>query len=595
MSKETYQHLEALRRLMDSKGVDAVIVPGTDPHHSEYVSDHWKFRRWLTGFNGSNGTAVVTKRHAALWTDSRYFLQAEQQLQESGFELCREGIDGEPTVEQWLADHLRGDAMVAVDGRLFSMMEANRLENFCGENGFLFAPNFYPADELWHDRPERPMNPVSVHDEDLAGETVASKVERVMERVHAYGCDSLLVTSLDDIAWLLNIRGTDVAFTPVAIAFAYVSDRDRVLFIDDKKVTREVKEHLNKYNVRVRDYDDVEHFLERRSQDNVILLDPNRVSDTLGQALMCGKVYAASPVAALKAVKNDVQLAGFRAAMERDGAALVRMFKWLEENVAGGTLTELDVDARLRQERAMSDMYRGDSFGMIAGYKEHGAIVHYSATAATAATLKPTGLLLVDTGGQYLDGTTDITRTITLGDTTATERRDYTLVLQGHLALARAQFPTGTCGVQLDALARMPLWQQGMGYLHGTGHGVGHYLGCHEGPHSIRMDLNGTALQPGMVTSNEPGVYKAGRYGIRIENLMAVTRGESSEEFGDFLRFETLTLFPYDARLIDLEMLTPQEVEQINDYHRTVEQRLAPHLTADEAAWLHEKCRALPK
>ncbi|MBP5562223.1 MAG: aminopeptidase P family protein [Muribaculaceae bacterium] len=588
----TTEHLEALRQLMKKKNVDAVIVPGTDPHHSEYVSDHWKFRDWLTGFTGTNGTAVVTAQDAGLWTDSRYFLQAEQELAGSGFELHREAIPGEATIEEWLAANLGEDAMLALDGRLFSLLDVNRYENFCAENGFMFAPDFPMADLLWQDRPARPMSKAFVHDEALAGETVDEKVERLVEKIEEQGCDSMFIAALDEIAWLYNLRGSDVACTPVAIAFAYVSDRDRVLFIDEEKLTPEVKAHLDKYKIRVREYDDVERFLTHRNSDNMILLDPNTVSDAMGQALLCGKVYAASPINALKAVKNETQIEGFRKAHERDGVALVRLMRWLEQAVPGGNVTELDVAAHAIEERSREEYYRGDSFEMIAGYKEHGAIVHYSATPDSAATLAPDGLFLIDTGGQYLDGTTDITRTITLGNPTEQERHDYTLVLKGHLALARAQFPVGTCGVQLDALARMPLWLEGLGYGHGTGHGVGHFLGCHEGPHSIRTNLNPVALRPGMVTSDEPGLYKAGEYGIRIENLLLVVEGEENE-FGHFLRFENLTLFPYDSRLIDLRMLTPDEVEQINAYHRLVYERLSPALTAEEQAWLTDKCRPL--
>lgn len=586
-------NLEALRELMRNKGVDAVIIPGTDPHQSEYVSNYWKLRDWVSGFTGSNGTAVVTLDKACLWTDSRYFLQAGIELEGSGFELKKEQIPGEPTIQQWLAQQLHEDDTLAVDGRLFSLMEANRLEQFCGENGFLFATDFYPADELWEDRPERPMAPAFVHDVEYAGEDVESKLTRTMEQVEQMGAESILITALDEIAWLLNLRGSDVEFTPVAIAFFYLSDKDRVIFIDEAKVTSEVRDHLKSYKVRIKNYDDVEKFLEKRNVNDTILLDPNKVSDTLGQALMCDKVYGASPVAALKAIKNEVQIEGFRHAMERDGAALVRLFMWIEQNAATGTINEVDVWERGKLERAKSDLYRGDSFEMIAGYREHGAIVHYTASAESASTLQGEGLLLVDSGAQYLDGTTDITRTVTLGNPTAQEKHDFTLVLKGHLALSRAKFPVGTTGVQLDAFARMPLWQEAMTFLHGTGHGLGHFLGCHEGPHSIRTNLNPVALEPGMVTSNEPGLYKAGEYGIRTENILLVVEGPKTKDFGDFLEFETLTLFPYDTRLIDLSMLTPEEVKQINDYHAMVLARLTPYLNEQEVTWLAQKCEPL--
>ena len=592
MSKETFPHLEALRDLMRSKHIDAVIIPGTDPHQSEYPSEHWKFRDYVSGFTGSNGTAVVTLDDAGLWTDSRYFLQAAEQLEGSGFTLRKENIPGEPTVLEWLGEVLDEDAVVGVDGRLFSLIEANRIEMFCAQNGFMFAPDFRAAEAIWTDRPARPKNPAFVHDEALAGEDVDSKISRVVDALDAADADGLLITALDEIAWLLNLRGSDVDYTPVVIAFAYVSEDERVLFIDSEKVTSEVKDHLKKYSVKIKDYDDIEKFLGKISSTATVMVDPNRVSDALGQAMICNKTYMASPVIALKGVKNECQIAGFRQAMLYDGAAMVRMMMWLEQNVANG-ITEMDVDRRLQQERAAYASNRGDSFHMIAGYKDHGAIVHYEATDESAYTLAPEGLLLIDTGGQYLEGTTDITRTISLGNPTAAEKHDYTLILKGHLALARAVFPKGTMGVQLDVLARGPLWNEGMTYLHGTGHGVGHFLGCHEGPQSIRMEANPTPLELGMVTSNEPGIYKTGEYGIRTENLLLCVPACSNEEWGEFYKFESLTLFPYDTTLMDMDMLSREEVKQINDYHAMVCERLRPLLSADEAQWLEQKCKSI--
>lgn len=592
MSKETFPHLEALRDLMRSKHIDAVIIPGTDPHQSEYPSEHWKFRDYVSGFTGSNGTAVVTLDDAGLWTDSRYFLQAADQLEGSGFTLHKENIPGEPTVLEWLGEVLDEDAVVGVDGRLFSLIEANRIEMFCAQNGFMFAPDFRAAEAIWTARPARPMNQAFVHDEALAGEDVDSKISRVVDALDAADADGLLITALDEIAWLLNLRGSDVDYTPVVIAFAYVSEDERVLFIDSAKVTSEVKAHLKKYGVKIKDYDDIEKFLGKISSTATVMVDPNRVSDALGQAMICNKTYMASPVIALKGVKNESQIAGFRQAMLYDGAAMVRMMMWLEQNVANG-ITEMDVDRRLQQERAAYASNRGDSFHMIAGYKDHGAIVHYEATDESAYTLAPEGLLLIDTGGQYLEGTTDITRTISLGNPTAAEKHDYTLILKGHLALSRAVFPKGTMGVQLDVLARGPLWNEGMTYLHGTGHGVGHFLGCHEGPQSIRMEANPTPLELGMVTSNEPGIYKTGEYGIRTENLLLCVPACSNEEWGEFYKFESLTLFPYDTTLMDMEMLSREEVKQINGYHAMVCERLRPLLNADEAQWLEQKCKSI--
>lgn len=589
--KETRERLEALRDEMRRVNVDAVIIPGTDPHQSEYVSDHWKFREWLTGFDGTNGTAVVTLEKACLWTDSRYFLQAERQLQDSGFVMMRENMGNDPDLRQWLAQELAQveDPIVALDGRMHSVMEVNRLEHWCGDNGFQLATDFRPSDKLWTDRPARPSAPAFVHDVKYAGEDVESKIARLLQLLDNVDADAMLITALDDLAWLYNLRGGDIAYTPVAIAFGYVSHKERNIFIDAGKVTDEVKQHLRQYDIHVRDYDEVEHFLSRRSEHETVLIDPDRVSDTLAAALMCQKVYARSPIADLKAIKNEVQIEGFRHAMERDGAALVRLFRWVEANADKG-ITEMDVARKGIEERSKSDMYTDESFAMIAGYGEHGAIVHYEPTDATAATLQPQGILLVDTGGQYLDGTTDITRTVTLGNPTEQQKHDFTLVLKGHLALQRARFPEGTCGVQLDVLARLPLWQEAKTYGHGTGHGVGHFLGCHEGPQSIRTDLNPVVLRPGMITSNEPGLYLAGQYGIRTENLVLTVRGPETDDFGNFLQFEPLTLFPYDVRLIDRSMLIQEEIDQINAYHQMVCTRLTPLLCDDEAQWLAQRC-----
>ena len=593
MSRETYPHLEALREEMRRLNVDAVIIPGTDPHQSEYICDHWKFRDWISGFTGSNGTAVVTLDHAALWTDSRYFLQAEIELEDSGFEMMKENMGNDPTIHEWLLQVLDEDSVIAIDGRLYSAQDANQLERFCGENGFMLATEFYPADKIWTDRPARPSEPAFVHDVQYAGEEANEKIERLLKVLEDNDATGMLVTALDDIAWLLNLRGGDVDFTPVAIAFAYIGTHNRDLFIDENKVTDEVRQHLKACGVRVRNYDDIVHFLERVSEHEVVLIDPNRVSDTLANALPCQKVYFRSPITDLKCIKNEVQIDGFRHAMERDGAALVRLFKWIEETAPSGTINEVDVWTKGQEFRAQQDLYREDSFAMICGYKEHGAIVHYEATDESASTLHGEGILLVDSGGQYLDGTTDITRTVTLGNPTAQEKHDFTLVLKGHLALQRAKFPVGTTGCQLDVLARLPLWQEAMTYGHGTGHGVGHFLGCHEGPQSIRTNLVDVKLLPGMVMSNEPGLYKTGEYGIRTENLLLVVEAEKTEDFGNFLAFEPLTLFPYDLQLIDRSMLTSEEVAQINDYHRMVRERITPLLNADEAAWLADKTREI--
>lgn len=594
MSKETVKNLEALREAMRKVNVGAVIIPGTDPHQSEYVNPHWKVRDWVTGFTGSNGTAVVTMNAAGLWTDSRYFLQAADQLQDSGFDLHKEDIPGEATVTEWLAEQMEENEILAVDGRLFSIVKANQLEEFCCANGFRFATDFAPADTIWTDRPARPMSKAFVHDVKYAGEEVASKIERVLSAVEAMGADAIFIPALDEIAWTLNVRGADVECNPLVVSYLYLSRDEKVLFVDAEKIDAEVAAHLNSVGVELKPYDDVQKWLNKEvGMGTTVLLDPNKVSDTLARALECYKVYGASPVAPLKAIKNEVQIEGTRKAMERDGAALVRLWQWIEKMAPTGTINEMDVAEKAIECRSVSDMYRGESFGMIAGYKGHGAIVHYSASPESASTLNAEGLLLVDCGGQYLDGTTDITRTMSLGNPTASEKHDYTLVLKGHLAIGRAIFPVGTRGSQLDALARIYQWQEMMTYLHGTGHGVGHFLGVHEGPQNIRLNENPTTLKPGMITSNEPGLYKAGQYGIRTENLVLTVPAGHSEEFGDFLKFETLTLFPYDKNLIDLTMLSAEEVAQVNAYHAEVRSRLTPYLNEEEQAWLNARTEAI--
>lgn len=592
MSNQTAKNIDAVREVMRSVGVDAVIIPGTDPHQSEYISDYWKVRDWVSGFTGSNGTAVITLNEAALWTDSRYFLQAAEQLEGSGMVMHRENGPDPDTKEEWLAQVLADEAVIGIDGRLFSARQVSELEQFCFNNGFRLATDFAPADRVWTNRPARPAGKAMVHDIKYAGESVESKLERIMERVEALGADAMLVTSLDSIAWALNLRGSDVAFTPVVTSFLYVSEPETVLFIDDDKVTDEVSAHLKVAGVKVKDYDDVDKYLGKIRESVSVLVDPDEVNDSLASAIVA-KVYAKNPIAMLKGVKNEVEIEGFRRAMERDGAALVRTFMWVEKMAPTGTITETDVARKAIEERKKEELYTDESFGMIAGYAAHGAIVHYEPEDATAATLQGNGLLLIDTGGQYLDGTTDITRTISLGNPTDAERHDYTLVLKGHLALGNAVFPEHTRGVQLDVLARQFLWKEHLTYFHGTGHGVGHYLSVHEGPQSIRTQENPVELVPGMVTSNEPGLYKTDCYGVRIENCVLTVEAGNNGDFGGFMKFEDLTLFPYDLSLIDVDMLTAEEREQINRYHSMVRNRLSTRLTAEERAWLEAKTKEI--
>ena len=593
--KDTVKNLEALREMMRKYKVDATIIPGTDPHQSEYISNHWKLRDWVTGFTGSNGTAVVTLDDAGLWTDSRYFLQAEIELKDSGVTMYKEDGGNDLTINEWLAGKMKEGDVLAVNGKLFSLVQAGKLEAFCGENGFRFAADFDPFPAIYADRPELPLGKIFLHEEKYSGESTASKINRVLAECRRHGADATLLSALDEIAWTLNIRCNDIDFNPVAISYAFISGKESILFIDERKVGDEERKALGEFSVKVAPYGSLEQFLGKL-KGMTVLLDPNKTSDTAGRWILnCPTVYAASPVALLKAAKNEVEIEGTRKAMERDGVALIKLFMWIEKNVPTGKVTELDVAKKAIEFRSENPMYRGESFGLIAGYKEHGAIVHYEPTEESASTLANDGLLLIDTGAQYPDGTTDITRTIALGTPTKEERHDYTLVLKGHIALGSAIYPTGTRGSQLDILARQFLWKECKTYWHGTGHGVGHFLNVHEGPQNFRLNENPTVLVPGMITSDEPGVYRTGKYGIRIENLVLSRDYMQNDEFGGFMNFEVLTLFPYDSRLIDLAMLSDEELAWVNNYQSTVRERLTPYLNEDQKAWLEEKTKKLER
>lgn len=584
--------LSSLRAAMRNAGINAYIVPSTDPHASEYVADRWKDRPWISGFTGSAGVVVVTESQAGLWTDSRYFLQAEQQLAGSGIDLYRDGIPGTPAIDEWLNSNLKTADVVAVNAQLYSVNEFRQLKSQLAKAGIslmdcdLISP-------LWTDRPEVPLNECFVLEERYAGEGVQSKIERVRAVMAKQGADTMIISALDQIAWLLNLRGSDVEFNPVVISYVLLTATDCTLFIDNRKVSKDVDRHLLQNGIKTAIYDSIAHAVASLPTGSKVMVDAARLNYALFSAIPQNAeiIYGDSPILLLKAIKNEVELDGFRRAMVTDGVALVRFFRWLESAVTAGDkpITECDVMTRLRQFRQQGTNFVGESFGTIAGYQEHGAIVHYEAEPDSCFTLHNTGMLLLDSGGQYLDGTTDITRTIIFDEPSEQQKTDYTLVLKGHIAIALAQFPEGTRGNQLDVLARHQLWQQGLHYGHGTGHGVGHFLCVHEGPQNIRTDNNPTPLQPGMVMSDEPGLYRTGKWGIRIENLVAVTEGPTTE-FAHFYRFETLTLYPYDKRLIDFAMLTGEEKQFIADYHKKVYDSLAPHLTKEEQAWLKDKC-----
>ncbi|MDE6497875.1 MAG: aminopeptidase P family protein [Muribaculaceae bacterium] len=591
---ESASRLAALRAEMKRAGIDAAIIPQADPHMGEYLASHWQVRRWLSGFNGSAGTLVVpASAPAMLWTDSRYFLQAARQLEGTEILLMKEGVPGTPSIEEWLAANLEGGATVGVDAMLFSTGALRSLRKALKARDIRLETTFDPVDALWPDRPALPKCEVFVHDEKYAGRAASAKIADALEAARMHGADALFVSALDQVAWLLNIRSRDVRYNPVATSYVYLGPEGNVLFIDPDKITPGVDAYLKAQGVETRPYTAVRSFIFGLSTQRRVLLDPASTAYGILEAFGDRAVEAASPLAMPKACKNEVQIEGIRSAMRRDGVALVHSLMELESRMAAGeTLTELDVAEILRRRRGEQPLFFDESFGTIAGYGPHGAIVHYEADEESNATLQPAGLLLIDSGAQYLDGTTDITRTICLGEPTQQERSDFTLVMKGHIALARAVFPEGTCGTQLDALARQYLWQHGLSYLHGTGHGVGHFLNVHEGPQSVRLNYVPAPLTPGMVTSNEPGLYRAGIHGIRCENLVLCVPALDTE-FGRFYKFETLTLFPFDTRLFATEMMTESELEWVNNYNARVYDTLAPELDTAAREWLAAKTQAI--
>ena len=591
MSNITLPRLEALRAEMLQCNIDAFIIPGTDPHQSEYYAEHWGCRTWISGFNGSAGTAVVAKEMAGLWTDSRYFLQAAEQLANSGFELFKEGLPETPSYIDWLVSILPAGSTIAIDGTLFSTIAVENMIDHFKKFHINVVTNFMPFDKIWQERPSLPNTPFFAHDLEYSGENPTSKITRVMEAIEKSGADALLLSALDDIAWLFNIRGKDVNFNPMTYAYAYIDNDRRILFVGNEKLNEENKTHLRAIGVEQMPYESVFDFVATL-RNKTVSVNPAKLNYTLYNRLSTDVVREEGPIALFKAMKNEVQIAGIRQAMVRDGVALVRFVRWLDTNIDSGKATELSAAQQLRAFRAEQNLFVDESFGTICGYNEHGAIVHYSATSESDVKIRRKGFLLVDSGAQYLDGTTDITRTIALGTLTPQQKRDFTLVLKGHIALARCQFPEGTRGAQLDAIARLPLWQDGLTFLHGTGHGVGHFLNVHEGPQSIRLQENPTPLMPGMITSNEPGLYRAGEYGIRHENLI-LTVPACETEFGRFYQFETLTLFPFDKRALDMTILQPHEIAWLNDYHRMVYDKLKSSLTMEECEWLREATSAI--
>ena len=589
------QRLESLREVMKREHLAAFIFPSTDAHQSEYVADHWMGRAWISGFDGSAGTAVVTMHSAALWTDSRYFLAAEEQLKGTEFQLMKLKIPGTPSIAEWLGKELQDvdSPEVGLDGWVNSYSSTSGLiADLRKAGGITVRTNFDPLEEIWKDRPSIPLNSVEIQPMEFAGEDVSSKIKRIRLALRAQHADGMLVSALDDIAWTLNLRGTDVHCVPVFVSYLLIASDKVSLFVDEAKINSEIRAYLESNGVSIYKYNKVEEGLKAYSEYN-ILLDGNETSYYLWKAVRCQEiVQASSPIPAMKAVKNEAEIAGYRSAMLKDGVAMVKFLKWLLPAVEAGGETEISIDKKLTALRAEQKLFRDISFDTIAGYQAHGAIVHYEATPETDIPLKPEGLLLLDSGAQYQDGTTDITRTIALGPITEEMKHIYTLVLKAHIQLELAKFPDGASGTQLDALGRECMWREGFNFLHGTGHGVGSYLSVHEGPHQIRMEYMPTPLRAGMTLTDEPGLYLAGKFGVRIENTVLLS-DYMKTEFGKFLQIEPLTLCPIDTAPIDLTMLMPEELAWLNEYHAKVYAELAPYLDEEEKKWLENATKAI--
>ena len=587
------QRLEDLREVMQREHLSAFIFPSTDPHQGEYVPDHWKGREFISGFNGSAGTALVTLTSAALWTDSRYFLAAEEQLKDTEFQLMKLKMEDTPTIAEWIGKECGAGVEVAVDGMVNSTNSVRELiADLRKQGGITLRTNFDPLEQIWQDRPPIPLNPVEEYPLAYAGEAANVKIARIRQALRKLHADGMLMAALDDIAWTLNLRGTDVHCNPVFVSYLLISSTSVTLYINKEKLTPEVMAYLKGEGVGVDAYENIQKGLKDYFEYN-ILLDPDEVNYTLFNAVTREVIEAESPVKQMKTIKNSTEIAGFRQAMLKDGIAMVKFLYWLDKQLAEGeALTEISVSEELASLRAEQTLFRGVSFDTIAGYEAHGAIVHYEATPESDVPLKPEGFLLLDSGGQYLDGTTDITRTIALGPVTEEQKKIYTLVLKGHIQLELCKFPSGISGTQLVVLARKDMWRAGMNYLHGTGHGVGSYLNVHEGPHQIRMEWKPAPLVAGMTVTDEPGIYLAGKFGVRIENTLLITHYNETE-FGKFLQFEPLTICPIDKKPIIKEMMMPEEIAWLDQYHRRVLELLSPRLDDDEIEWLQEACAPL--
>lgn len=587
MKENIINRIKSLRDYMKACGVSAFISPSTDPHSGEYVPEHWESRKWISGFTGSAGTAVITDNDGGVWTDSRYFIQAEEQLSGTGLKLFKDRLPETPSISEWLNKVLKPGDSVGFDGWVNTVSEVQEIQKALAKNNISYKMINDPYKDIWLDRPSIPHNKPFILGMEYTGESCQSKIKRIKEAYQKNQADGIVLSALDEIAWTLNLRGNDVHCNPVFVSYLIITNKETTLYIIKEKITEDVSSYLSSCGIVCKEYDEIETDLRNYNGNNIQMSYNTNYAIFNAAKSNAEVILHDSPVLYFKSIKNDTEIEGFRNAMTRDGVAMVKFLYWLEKSVGKVNINEVTIDKKLTELRSQQQHFRGISFDTIAGYQEHGAIVHYEATEESALTLKPEGLLLLDSGAQYTDGTTDITRTIPLGETSLEQKKDYTLVLKGFIDVCMIEFPYGTCGTQLDILARQAMWKEGINYGHGTGHGVGHFLNVHEGPHQMRMNYMPAILLPGMTLTNEPGIYKAGRHGVRTENTMLIVKSKSTE-FGEFYKFDQLTLCPISKQTIIKEMLTKEEIQWLNNYHKLVFEKISPFLEGEELSWLKD-------
>lgn len=587
MKENIINRIKSLRDYMKACGVSAFISPSTDPHSGEYVPEHWESRKWISGFTGSAGTAVITDNDGGVWTDSRYFIQAEEQLSGTGLKLFKDRLPETPSISEWLNKVLKPGDSVGFDGWVNTVSEVQEIQKALAKNNISYKMINDPYKDIWLDRPSIPHNKPFILGMEYTGESCQSKIKRIKEAYQKNQADGIVLSALDEIAWTLNLRGNDVHCNPVFVSYLIITNKETTLYIIKEKITEDVSSYLSSCGIVCKEYDEIETDLRNYNGNNIQMSYNTNYAIFNAARSNAEVILHDSPVLYFKSIKNDTEIEGFRNAMTRDGVAMVKFLYWLEKSVGKENINEVTIDKKLTELRSQQQHFRGISFDTIAGYQEHGAIVHYEATEESALTLKPEGLLLLDSGAQYTDGTTDITRTIPLGETSLEQKKDYTLVLKGFIDVCMIEFPYGTCGTQLDILARQAMWKEGINYGHGTGHGVGHFLNVHEGPHQMRMNYMPAILLPGMTLTNEPGIYKAGRHGVRTENTMLIVKSKSTE-FGEFYKFDQLTLCPISKQTIIKEMLSKEEIQWLNNYHKLVFEKISPFLEGEELSWLKD-------